>query len=102
MFRYGADATVWWKQTALQLIGRVNDWGPYDYYRTFNLTYPLQTAADLSTGLNGLRLPLAGTRLGVRGTYRTLDAYSPAADTPLGGDPNGSEFELSTYLRVGL
>ncbi len=102
VFRYGAEVTVWWKQTALQLVGRVNDWGPYDYYRTFNLTYPLQTAADLSTGLNGLRLPLAGTRLGVRGTYRTLDAYSPAADTPLGGDPNGSEFELSTYLRVGL
>lgn len=99
VFRYGADATLWWKQSALQLIGRVNDWGPYDYYRTFNLTYPLQTAADLSTGLNGLRLPLAGTRLGLRGTLRTLDAYSPDADTR--GD-SGAEYELATYLRVGL
>jgi hypothetical protein len=98
VLRYGAEATVWWRATALSLVGRVGDYGPYDYYRTFNLTYPLQGSVELSTGLNGLRLPLAGTRLGVRVKGRTHDEHSPDADT-LGV---GSEFEAATWLSVGL
>lgn len=98
VLRYGAEAAVWWRATALTVAGRVNDYGPYDYYRTFNLTYPLQGSVDLSTGLNGFRLPLSGTRLGVRVKGRTHDAFSPDAET-LG---EGSEFEAATYLSVRL
>jgi beta-galactosidase len=97
--RFGAEATVWWRATALKLVGRVNDYGPYDYYRTFNLTYPLQGAVDLSTGLGGFRLPFPGTRLGVRVKGRTVDEYSPDALT-LGSV--GSAFEAATYLSVRL
>jgi len=99
VLRYGVDGTLWWRTTALQLIARFDDWGPYDYYRTFNLTYPFQGQADLSAGLTGLRLPLSGTRIGVRGKVRTLDEYSPDVET-LGTD--GTEFEVATYIRVGL
>ena len=97
--RFGAEATVWWRATALKLVGRVDDYGPYDYYRTFNLTYPLQGAVDLSTGLTGFRLPLPGTRLGVRVKGRTVDEYSP--DVLTLGDV-GSAFEAATYLSVRL
>ena len=72
-------------------------YGPYDYYRTFNLTFPLQALADLSTGLTGLRLPAPGTRLGLRAKYRSFDAYSPDAVT-LGAE--GQAYEIATYIRV--
>lgn len=97
--RYGADATVWWRASALRLVGRVGDYGPYDYYRTFNLTYPLQGMLDLSTGLSGFRLPFPGTRLGVRVKGRTFDEFSPDVEV-LGVD--GSQFEAATYLSVRL
>jgi beta-galactosidase len=102
--RFGADATVWWRATALQLVGRVNDYGPYDYYRTFNLTYPLQGMVDLSTGLSGFRLPFPGTRLGVRLKGRTFDEWSPdAALLGAEGAPfTGSAVEAATYLTVRL
>jgi len=99
VFRGGVDGTAWWGAAALQLVAKWQDWGPYDYHRSFNLTYPFQGIADLSTGLEGLRLPAPGTRLGVRAKLRTFDEFSPDAET-LGVE--GEEWELGTYLRVRL
>ena len=99
VLRYGLDGTMWWRSASLQVVARFDDWGPYDYYRTFNLTYPFQGQVDLSTGVGGLRLPMPGTRLGIRGKYRTLDENSP--DAEILGD-SGQEFEIATYLRVRL
>jgi len=76
---------------------RWDDWGPYDYHRTFNLTFPFQAWGDLSTGLTGLRLPTPGTRLGLRGKYREFDGHSP--DALLLGEA-GQQFEIVTYLEV--
>jgi hypothetical protein len=59
-------------------LSEINDWGPYDYHRDFNLTFPLQLMADLSTTLGKPDwLDLPETRIGIRGTYRTLDRFSP-------------------------
>lgn len=99
VFRYGAETVLWYRATALGLTGRVGDYGPYDYYRTFNLTYPLQGQVELSTGLTGLRLPFPGTRVGVRVKGRTFDEHSPDVET-LGSA--GSEFEVATTLSVRL
>jgi beta-galactosidase len=96
--RFGGEATVWWRKSALVLGTRFNDWGPYDYQRNFNLTYPFQGTVDLSTGVGRLRLPTLATRFGITGLYRTLDAHSPDAD--LYG--TGAQYQLSTYLRVQL
>ena len=30
---------------------KINDWGPYDYHRDFNLTYPVQLMGDMSFNL---------------------------------------------------
>ena len=38
--RYGVDARVAWGAMALAAYAKFNDWGPYDYHRDFNLTYP--------------------------------------------------------------
>ena len=56
---------------------KVNDFGPYDYHRDFNMTYPLQLMADISYNLGKPRwFSLPQTKVGVRGTFRTLDRYS--------------------------
>lgn len=70
--------------------------------------------ADLSTSdikPNWLNLPQ--TRIGIRGTWRSLDKYSPRyaptfimntlgemiADPTAVGFPNGNEWEIRTYLH---
>ncbi|HNV76381.1 MAG TPA: hypothetical protein PKH96_17000, partial [Gemmatimonadaceae bacterium] len=94
---------------------KFNDWGPFDYLRDFNLTYPTQLMGDLSYFLG---LPswfnVPGTRFGLRGTWRTLDRFSPRycpervadATGSLACDPTapaktGREWEIRSYVTVG-
>jgi hypothetical protein len=114
--RYGADARIIWKSTSLAFFAKFNDWGPYDYHRDFNLTFPVQLMSDLSYVLGTPRwMNLWQTRLGIRGTMRFLNGYSPrfcpnpAAVTgdgscdPLSGPSAwGKEWEIRTYLNVNL
>ncbi|MBT8049583.1 MAG: hypothetical protein KJO70_00180, partial [Gammaproteobacteria bacterium] len=67
-------------------------WGPYDFYRQFNLTYPEQYKIDYSVLLGGItggfidaRSEDRATRVGIRGILRTTDESSPD-DEFLGGD----------------
>ncbi|MDA3943069.1 MAG: glycosidase [Bacteroidetes bacterium] len=115
--RMGMDLQMIWKKAKLTSFVRVNDWGPYDYHRDFNLTYPLQLMADISTSLGKpLWIDLPATRIGLRGTYRTLDQYSPRY-APIyvvgpGGDlmpdptaigfDNGNEWEFRTYIQINI
>jgi len=115
--RFGADLRTIYKQSKLILFCKLNDWGPFDYHRDFNLTFPLQLMAELSTELakpDWFMLP--GTKIGMRTTYRTLDKYSPRyAPTltidPAGnwvpdpnaiGFPNGNEWEIRTFVQVSI
>jgi hypothetical protein len=96
---------------------KVNDWGPYDYHRDFNLTYPLQVMIDLSTTVSRPQwFNLPETRLGLRFTQRTLNEYSPrycpgrsldingdyVCDPTIPGQPNGVEWEIRTYLHFNI
>jgi beta-galactosidase len=103
--RMGADLRLGWRSTVLQAIAKKDDYGPYDYHRDFNLTFPLQLIGDASYVLDGVRwLGQQQTRIGVRGTMRYLDRYSPRYT--LAADPGspawGNEYELRTYLNVTL
>lgn len=115
--RYGMDLRVIWNKIKLSTFVKVNDWGPYDYHRDFNLTFPLQLMTDLSTEIqkpNWFLLP--GTRIGIRGTWRSLDKYSPrynptqvmnaagnwVPDPNAIGFPNGSEWEIRTYVHINI
>ncbi|WP_264511514.1 glycoside hydrolase family 2 TIM barrel-domain containing protein [Flavobacterium sp. N1719] len=115
--RVGMDIRVIYKKVKLNYISKWNDWGPFDYHRDFNLTYPVQQIVDLSTELgknNWFSLP--GTKIGIRGTYRTLNQYSPRYNpttvvdangnfvpdpTAIGFD-NGKEWEIRTYIQINL
>jgi len=112
--RFGVDTRIAWPRVALAGFLKVNDWGPYDYHRDHNLTFPLQIMADLSTTLGEPRwFGLPQTSLGVRLTYRTLDRYSnryqpagvpapPEHELYPAGLEKGREWEIRTYLHFAI
>ncbi|RZJ39163.1 MAG: glycosidase, partial [Chryseobacterium sp.] len=111
--RMGLDIRTIYKKVKFITGIKFNDWGLYDYHRDYNLTFPMQLMGDLSLEIGK---PdwwiLPGTRIGVRGTYRTLDQYSPRYNptqtvdatgafvpNPTAiGFPNGNEWEIRTYI----
>jgi hypothetical protein len=115
--RYGLDLRVIYNNLKLHAFGKLNDWGPYDYHRDFNLTYPAQFMGDISYSLSTPQwFELPGTRLGIRGTWRSLDKHSPryaptyiidpsGASVPdpdaLGFD-HGTEWEIRTYIQISI
>jgi hypothetical protein len=100
--RVGGTARLAVKQNAFEVAARFNDWGPYDYHRDFNLTYPMQLMADVSRTLGLPRwFAVPQTRFGVRGTYRTLDENSNRYLATEPGE-NGSEWEVRTYLHLAM
>lgn len=102
--RYGGDGRLAWKSVAFSGSARFNDWGPYDYHRDFNLTFPRQYSADLGYTLGAPRWlsTTPQTSVGVRGIYRTLDQYSPRYNPPPGSSATGNEWEFRTYLNFAL
>jgi hypothetical protein len=112
--RFGVESRIAWPAVALAGHLKFNDYGPYDYHQDFNLTFPLQLMADLSYNLGKPKwFGLPQTRLGVRGTYRTLDRYSnrympEGIPEPEEGElypeglPDGREWEIRTYLHLAI
>lgn len=103
--RYGGDVRLSWRSVAFSGFARFNDWGPYDYYRDFNSTLPLQLMGDLSYTAGPVRwLWQRQTKLGVRVTDRWLNGYSGARFVPDLEDPTrwDNEWEIRTYLNVAL
>ncbi len=114
--RIGGDIRLIYKKIKLTHSFKLNDWGPYDYHRDYNLTYPVQLMLDLSTSVgkpNWFVLP--NTKIGIMGTWRSLDKYSPRylpnqtasefstspITSPVGFN-NGSEWEIRTYIHINI
>jgi hypothetical protein len=117
IYRYGMDMRMIYKTLKLHSFVKVDDWGPYDYHRDFNLTFPLQLMADVSKTLGKPDwFDIPSTRIGVRGTWRSLNEfsprYAPATTTDGSGNPvldssvsgfgNGSEWEFRTYIQINI
>ena len=114
--RTGADFRVIYNKIKVTHSVKINDWGPYDYHRDFNLTFPVQTMLDISTTLGKPDwFILPNTQIGIRGTWRTLNEYSPRyspnatatefATSPIVspvGFPDGSEWEIRTYVHINI
>ncbi len=100
VFRKGVQTRLWVRSIVWDSWVKLDDWGPYDYHRDFNLTFPVQVISDLSGGLGRPRLYQTATRIGVLGKYRTLDRYSPDVPDIFQGLEN--EFEIATYIKVAL
>ncbi len=65
----------------LEGYAKKDAWGPYDFQRQFNITFPQQYKLDYSIVLDGsgdqaLSTVGSGTRIGVRALYRSLDENS--------------------------
>jgi len=113
--RVGGDIRLIYNKFKVVHPFKINDWGPFDYHRDFNLTFPVQLMLDVSTSLgkpNWFILP--NTKIGIRGTWRSLNEnsprYSPNAATefapapiisPVGFD-NGNEWEIRTYVHINI
>jgi len=108
--RYSLDLRAIYKKIKLTGQVKIDDWGPFDYHRDFNLTYPLQLMLDLSTSLGKPDwFVLPNTQIGLLGKWRSLDEFSPrylpnSPDyIPTGVDPDfGSEWELRTYIHINI
>ncbi|MCC6619882.1 MAG: hypothetical protein IT385_01425 [Deltaproteobacteria bacterium] len=104
ILRWGGDLRVAWDRLVVQAFAKFDDWGPYDYHRDFNYTFPVQLMVDLAWGATTPEwLGRLFTKVGVRGQFRSLDAHSNrfAAD-PLAPDDGGHEWEIMTYMQVTL
>jgi hypothetical protein len=101
--RWGGDVRLIGAGTTFFAQAKFNDWGPYDFYRDFNLTYPVQLQGEIArtVGTPQWLDKRTDTRVGVRVQWRSLDTYSLRyAGFP--GDPDGREWELRTFLRLGI
>jgi hypothetical protein len=115
--RFGGYIRLIYNKMKVKTTVKVNDWGPFDYHRDFNLTYPVQLMLDVSTSLGKPDwFILPSTTIGIRGTWRSMDSnsprYSPNATTtdtfppvqtisPV-GFPDGSEWEIRTYVHINI
>ncbi|MDB9961193.1 glycosidase [Oceanihabitans sp.] len=113
--RLGGDIRVIYKKIKIEHAFKIDDWGPFDYHRDFNLTYPVQLMLDLSTTLGKPDwFILPSTKIGIRGTWRSLNEFSPRyspnvaeefAPAPIispVGFGNGSEWEIRTYVHINI
>ncbi len=114
--RAGGDVRMVYNKMKVTAMAKFNDWGPFDYHRDFNLTYPAQFMLDFSTSVGKPDwFILPDTKVGLRGTWRSLDQYSPRYTpnqtssafatapiiSPVGFD-NGSEWEIRTYIHINI
>ncbi|MEM1319252.1 MAG: glycoside hydrolase family 2 TIM barrel-domain containing protein [Bacteroidota bacterium] len=117
IYRYGGDLRMIYKNFKITSMVQVDDWGPFDYHRDFNLTYPLQLMLDVSTTLGKPKwFNMPDSRLGVRYTWRSLDRFSPRycptrsidaagefiCDPEAIGFDNGIEWEFRTYFQINI
>jgi hypothetical protein len=113
--RFGGDIRMIYKKIKLQHTFKVNDWGPFDYHRDFNLTFPVQLMLDISATVGKPDwFILPGTQIGIRGTWRTLDEnsnrYSPNDAAEFATEPFispvgfglGNEWEIRTYVHINI
>jgi hypothetical protein len=115
--RFGGDVRLIYNKIKVETTVKFNDWGPFDYHRDFNLTYPVQLMLDLSTSLGKPDwFILPSTTLGIRGTWRSMDVNSPRylpnfvpANTypavpavSAVGFGNGTEWEIRTYIHINI
>ncbi|HSN85074.1 MAG TPA: glycoside hydrolase family 2 TIM barrel-domain containing protein, partial [Polyangiales bacterium] len=99
--RYGFYGWFTYSSFNINYHLKIDDWGPYDYHKDFNLTFPLQVMLDLSYAYEPPKLYApAATRFGVRGEFRNLDRFSNRYRfDPLDPDRTGREWEIKTYVQ---
>lgn len=100
ILRGGGGVNVVWDQLQVATELKLNDWGPYDYHRDFNITFPVQIYADASYGLQTQEWLIDFiSRMGMSYRMRFLDEFSIPVAAP-GGD--SYVWEVRSYINFGL
>lgn len=116
--RAGGDLRLIYKKIKVVTSLKTNDWGPFDYHRDFNITFPVQSVLDISTSVGKQSwFILPNTQIGIMGMWRSMNQdsggrYAPnfvppntfpavPAISPI-GFPNGSEWEIRTYIHINI
>ena len=73
-------------------------WGPYDWYRQFNITFPYQYKLDYYVLIDNFLNDTFSSRLGFKTIYRTLDKNSPSNEGI--GTDSDYEFQSGIYYRI--
>ena len=109
--RGGVEARLDYSRLVVTAAVKLYDWGPYDYYRDFNWTFPLQVNADICWSLGAPRWFFPNqTKFGVQGKLRMLDTNSGPrvydelnpAGSGVTSSTFGTEWEVKTYVRFSL
>jgi hypothetical protein len=101
--RGGADLRLIYRKFDIKAYLKINDWGPYDFQRDFNLTFPVQVASSVSYGLKMPEWFLdVYTNLGVQFQYRSLDEFSDSIIDPTDPNAEGQQWELRTYVHIAI
>ncbi len=99
IFRYGADIEAIYGKFRAQAWVKFNDWGPFDYYRDYNLTFPFQGFLSGSYELPVEEFGDTTSRIGISAYGRTFDAYSPKFNALRSVN---EEYEIQTFWELGL
>ena len=86
------------KRHYISAYAKKDAWGPLDWYRQFNITFPYQFMLDYSVLIDNLMDKTISSRLGFRSLFRTLDENSPVNE---GADViHDYEFQSGIYFRL--
>ncbi len=92
-----------WEVNAKLIIGRKHifdgyfkkdAWGPYDFQRQFNVTFPEQFKLDYSLLLDQKKSETNSSKIGIRGLFRTADENAPG-DFMMG--ENSYRYQIVAY-----
>ncbi|MEM6368594.1 MAG: hypothetical protein AAF851_09850 [Myxococcota bacterium] len=102
--RVGFDYRLLYRRLDWGAFLKFNDWGPYDFQRDLNLTFPVQVATYLTYGLKAPEWFMdVYTNFGAQFTYRSLDQYSDGIATDLApADRTGEQWEVMSYVQIAL
>ena len=73
-------------------------WGPLDWYRQFNITFPYQFSLDYSILIDNILDETISSRIGFKSIFRSLDENSPGNE--IDSVHNDYEFQTGIYYRL--
>jgi beta-galactosidase len=101
LLRSSIEATAQRKLWVASAAVHLSDFGPYDYHRDFDLTYPLQVKGSLYRMIKKPKPNERASRWGFSASFRTMDENSDFYDD-FSGKNDPYQLEIGTHLQVGL
>ena len=101
LLRSSIEATAQLKNWMASAAVHLSDFGPYDYHRDFDLTYPLQLKGSVYRMIKRPKPNERVSRWGFTASFRTLDDSSDNSDL-YQGENAPYQLEIGTHLQVGL